>query len=221
MEKVFHGVKNSSGRALRVSRSCAPLPPSLASELRRTGCYARGGWGAPRDRARLRCSPPVTGWRVRRCSRSRCAVRVLSWRGGEAGGCGLPLRSLRSLARHATLVAIDLAFALRLRLGLCTRLFPHLGFPPGTPLSEAPPFECGSSLGGKTHPVRSLALPHWGQPHGGQFCLLGPPPSGSPRLKSTAAHWTPPAPRSLARAGRALRRRPVCFGNDSRFQWRG
>lgn len=35
--------------------------------------------------------------------------------------------------------------------------FPRLGFPPGAPLSEAPPFHCGSSAGGQTHP-RSLAL---------------------------------------------------------------
>ena len=40
--------------------------------------------------------------------------------------------------------------------GAGVRVFPRLGFPPGAPFSEAPPFHCGSSPGGKTHP-RSVA----------------------------------------------------------------
>mgnify|MGYP003600200670 CR=1 FL=1 len=113
---------------------------------------------------------------------ARCGV----WRGGDAGGCGLPLRSLRSLARHAARVAIDLAFALRLRLGLCTRLFPRLG-PPGPPFRMRP-FSSADHRPGEnpspfTHFVRSL-----GATARRPFSFMVPPPFGSPRRNLPAAH---------------------------------
>ena len=73
--------------------------------------------------------------------------------------------------------------------------FPRLGFPPGAPLSEAPLSSADHRPGGKPIPVRSLALPHWGQPHGGHFRLEcrrppGPPAEISPPLTE---HPRPPA----------------------------
>ena len=133
---------------------------------------ARGGWGAPRRRASARPRCRVT------CVAAGAPLFPLplrgagfDWRGGEAGGCG----------------------------------FPRLGFPPAPPFPglrpldsghasgrERPPggapFECGSSAGGKPIPVHSLTLPHWGQPHGGQFCpfFRRPPPGLSfPRCGKT------------------------------------
>ena len=180
---------------------CGKVPGAGASRkmvIRSARC-ARGDAGAPRSRARLRQSPPVTspaGLRARRCSRSRCAVRVLARR----GGVGLRVAALFALLSRSTRgrVAIDLAFTLRLWFGLCTRLFLRLGFPPCTPLSEAPFSSAVHRPGGKPIPVRSLALPHWGQPHGGHFRFECRRPSafakatadtvGSRRLKSPAAH---------------------------------
>ena len=66
---------------------------------------------------------------------------VLSWRGGEAWGCG----------------------------------FPRLGFPPGAPLSEAPPFKCGSSAGGKTHPRSVACAPSLGATARRPFSYILPP----------------------------------------------
>ena len=73
--------------------------------------------------------------------------------------------------------------------------FPRLGFPPGAPLSEAPLSSADHRPGGKPIPVRSLALPHWGQPHGGHFRLWCRRPSGPPAEISPplTEHPRPPA----------------------------
>ena len=73
--------------------------------------------------------------------------------------------------------------------------FPRLGFPPGAPLSEAPLSSADHRPGGKPIPVRSLALPRWGQPHGGHFRLWCRRPSGPPAEISPplTEHPRPPA----------------------------
>ena len=85
--------------------------------------------GAAPARGRAVTSP--AGLRARRCGRSSQPRRLAA----GVGSAGLDWRGGEA--------------------GGCG--FPRLGFPPGAPLSEAPPSFCGSSAGGQTHP-RSLAL---------------------------------------------------------------
>ena len=72
---------------------------------------------------------------------------------------------------------------------------PALVSPPAPPFRRRPLFSADHRPGGKPIPVRSLALPRWGQPHGGHFRLWCRRPSGPPAEISPplTEHPRPPA----------------------------
>lgn len=96
---------------------------------------------------------------------------VLSWRGGEAWGCG----------------------------------FPRLGFPPGAPLSEAPPFRVriigrGANPSSFTHFIRSLGATARRPFSFVWAAALRVPPPKSPRRSLN----TPVSPRVCVKTGRKI-----------------
>jgi hypothetical protein len=80
--------------------------------------------------------------------------------------------------------------------------FPRLGFPPGAPFSEAPPFQRGSSAGGQTHPRSVAGAPSLGATARRPFPFRAPPPFGWGRGGGRGGRGGPPGPRRRAGGGR-------------------
>ena len=157
--------------------------------LRSARCV-RGDMGAPRDRARLRCAPPVTspaGLKARRCSPGRFPSGRAA-RGfylGAAGRRGVAPRTDAALwcgaaVSPALVFPPPLPFPGPSPVGLRPRLRPRaasgrrpLLYADHRPGANPSPFtRCARSLGATAR-----------RP----FSSLVPPPFGSPRLKSPAA----------------------------------
>ena len=153
-------------RLLSVASQCGKIFSTtwntFCKQALRSARCARGGRGAPRRRA-----PAVAGSRhLLGCGR---AVVAAPPDHAACGGC----RECGNL------------FAQRGGGGL---RFPPPWFSPRRPLFGGAPFLCGSSAGGQTHPRSVAGAPSLGATARRPFSLRAPPPFGSPRLKSPAAH---------------------------------
>ena len=151
---------------------CGKLPGGGASrkQVLRSARCARGDGARPGAApARGRAVTSPAGLRARRCPPGRFPA-------------GRAARGFYSSAAGRRGAAVSPAWV----------------FPPAPPFRRRPLSSADHRPGGKPIPVRSLALPRWGQPHGGQFRFFCRRPSGPPAEISPPL-TEPPRPPAVLR----------------------